>query len=160
MEKSKWWITKEINKALVLWVYKEIRDVIYRYYRIVYISESLEELNQIDYYSVDKSLLGHRNDTQIWIVWKINIRKKDFRIKGVLKSDSETLKKFITVYVPNGSNIVTDQWVGYYFLDRNNSGYTYFTHNHGGRDFGMGIESTSYIETLWSILKSKNKKYL
>ena len=37
-----------IAKALVLRIYKEIREVIYRYYRIVYTSESSEELNQID----------------------------------------------------------------------------------------------------------------
>ena len=67
------------------------------------------------------------------------------------------MKKFITAYVPAGSNIVTDQWEGYNFLDYNNLGYTYFTHNHGGGDFSMGIESTSYIESLWSILKQKKK---
>lgn len=89
----------QITKALVLRVYKEIRDVIYRYYRIVYASESLEELNHIDYYSVDESLLGHRNNAQIWILGVINNRTRDFRIEGVLNRDSETLKKFITAHL-------------------------------------------------------------
>lgn len=39
-----------ITKDLILRVYKEIRDVIYRYLRILYGSESLEEANHIDYY--------------------------------------------------------------------------------------------------------------
>ena len=47
----------------------------------------------------------------------INTITKDFRIEGVLSSDAETLKKFITTYIPKGSNITTDGWVGYAFLN-------------------------------------------
>ena len=81
-------------------VYKEIRDVIYRYFRILYGSESLEDGNHIDYYSIDESLFGHRNNKQIWILGAINNRTKDFRVEAVLNRDSETLKTFITSYVP------------------------------------------------------------
>ena len=124
-----------LSYCLYIWIFKRI----------------ILELNQIDYYSVVESLLGHRNDTQIWIVGAIHYRNRDFRIEGVLNRDS------ITAYVPAGSNIVADQWEGYNFLDYNNSGYTYFTHSHGDGDFGMGIESTSFIGSLWSILKQKKK---
>ena len=47
----------------------------------------------------------------------INNSIKDFRIEGVLSSDAETLKKFITTYIPIGSNVTTDGWNGYTFLN-------------------------------------------
>jgi hypothetical protein len=41
-------------------------------------------------------------------VGAINTIIKDFRIEGVLSRDAETLKIFITTYIPLGSNITTD----------------------------------------------------
>lgn len=137
---------------------KEIRDVIYRYFRILYGSESLEEENHIDYYSNEESLFGHRNHKQIWILGAINDRTKDFRLEVFLKCDSETLKNFITTYVPRGSNIVTDSWMGYHFLDYPNYWYTHFSHNHGAAPFGIGMQSTSQVESIWGILKHKIKR--
>jgi len=46
---------------------------------------------------------------------------------------------------------------GYHFLNSQDSGYTHFTHNHRGGDFWIGIQSTSHIEFIWSILKHKIK---
>ena len=146
-----------ITKELIMRVYKEIRDVIYRYLRLLYGSESLEEANHIDYYSIDESLFGHRNNKQIWILGAINNRTKDFRLEAVLSRDSETLKDFITTYVPRGSNIVTDSWMGYHFLDYPNSGYIHYSHNHGAGAFGIGMQSTAHIESIWGILKHKIK---
>ena len=37
-------------------------------------------------------------------------------------------------------------------------GYTKEVHNHGAGDFGVGINSTSYIESLWNALKHEIKK--
>ena len=78
-----------ITKDLILRVYKEIRDVIYRYFRILYGSESLG--NHIDYYSIDESLFDRRNNKQIWILGAINNRTKDFRVEAVLNRDSDNL---------------------------------------------------------------------
>ena len=38
------------------------------------------------------------------------------------------------------------------------NGYTKEVHNHGAGDFGIGIYSTSYIESLWKSLKDLIKK--
>ena len=50
-----------------------------------------------------------------------------------------------------------DSWSGYNFLDMPNSGYVHLKHNHSGAQFGLGLESTSYIESLRAILKQKIK---
>ena len=102
-------------------------------------------------------MFGHKNNKQLWMLGAINTITKDFRIEGVLSSDAETLKKFITTYIPKGSNITTDGWVGYAFLNDLDSGYTHYTHNHGAGDFGLGFQSTSHVESLWSVLRHKIK---
>ena len=38
-----------------------------------------------------------------------------------------------------------------------NLGYTHFSHNQGSGSLGMGIQSTSHIESLWGISKHKIK---
>ena len=47
----------------------------------------------------------------------INNTTKDFRIEGVLSRNEDTLKKFIITYIPIGSNVSTDGWTGYTFLN-------------------------------------------
>ena len=56
-----------------------------------------------------------------------------------------------------GNTIISDGWAGYQFLDSPNSGYSHIIQNHSFGSFGYGLESTSYIEAIWKILKSKIK---
>ena len=70
---------------------------------------------------------------------------------------SDAIKSFILNHVKKGNKICTDGWTGYDYLDDPESGYQRYRHNHGGGDFGFGIESTSHIETLWAHLKAKIK---
>ena len=142
-----------ISKKLILRIFKEIREVINRYLFIQYRSETFGDSNNSEYYSVDESLFGHKNNSQIWILGAINNSTKDFRLEGVLNRDTHNLKKFITNYIPIGNKVVTDSWSGYNFLDMPNSGYIHLKHNHRGGQFGLGLESTSHIESLWAILK-------
>ena len=146
-----------ISKKLILRIFKEIREVINRYLFIQYRSETFGDSNNSEYYSVDESLFGHKNNSQIWILGAINNSTKDFRLEGVLNRDTHNLKKFITNYIPIGNKVVTDSWSGYNFLDMPNSGYIHLKHNHRGGQFGLGLESTSHIESLWAILKQKIK---
>ena len=66
----------------------------------------------------------------------------------------EILKKVVCAYVKKGNVIVTDGWSGYNYISRVNSGYSHSIHNHGHGDFGVGLDSTSHIEGIWSRLKT------
>jgi len=67
-----------ISKQVINKVYKEIRNVIYNYYRIVYETEKLGEFNSNHYFSIDESLFGYRNNKQIWILGTIENEGKGF----------------------------------------------------------------------------------
>ena len=54
---------------------------------------------------------------------------------------------------------MSDGWAGYIFLN-NNPDSNHIVHIHDRGDFGFGITSTSYIEGLWSNIKSKNKSFI
>ena len=136
-------------------VYNEVREIIYKYLKVAYLSEEFGTLNKNEYLSIDESLFCHKNDKQIWIVGAVNNNTKDFRLEGVLSRDSAILKKFVHKYIPQGNNIVSDQWAGYNFLDLPDSGYRHFSHNHGDGSFGLGLQSTSHIESIWGVLKQK-----
>ena len=138
-------------------IFKEIREVIYRYLFIQYRSETFGDSNNSKYYSVDESLFGHKNISQIWILGAINNSTKDFRLEELLNRDTHILKNFITNYIPIKSKVVTDSWSGYNFLEMPNSGYIHLKHNQSGGQFGLGLQSTSHIESLWAILKKKIK---
>ena len=73
-----------ISKKLIFCIFKEIKDVIYRYLFIQYRSEKFGDSNNSEYYSLDESMFRHKNNSQIWILGTINNSKKDFRIEGVL----------------------------------------------------------------------------
>ena len=73
-----------------------MREVIYQYYLIQYKTETLgNENNHSEYYSIDESMFGHKNNKQIWMLGAINTITKDFRIEGVLFRDAETLNNLL-----------------------------------------------------------------
>ena len=63
------------------------------------------------------------------------------------------IKKFVTL----GSHIVTDSWGGYNWIDSAESGYQHINYNHSLELFGSGLQSTSHMEAIWNIIKSKIK---
>ena len=120
--------------------------------------------NEHKYYSFDESPFSHdKNGNQLWAIGVVENRNNNvnnyinnnFRIVIRNNREAPTLKTFITKYIPSGNNLVTDGWKGYDWANRPNSGYTRYTHIHGRHDFGEGNESTSYVESLWSEVKSK-----
>jgi len=133
-----------------------LRNIIYKYQLIVYKSETLGTKNENSYFAIDESLFGHRDGKPIWIIDAINTQAKAFRLEGVNERNAVIIKNFINKYIETSNNIFTEGWSGYNFLN-NNINYNHITHIHGGRDFGFGIQSTSHIESLWSILKSNIK---
>ena len=48
--------------------------------------------------------------------------------------------------------------MGYKFLNNNNSGYFHISYNQGVGNWGYGELSTSYIEEIWSYLKTTIKR--
>ena len=82
---------------------------------------------------------------------------KKFPIEGTLQRKNDTLKKFISKFVKSGNIIITDNWAGYDYLDREDSSYVHVKYSHGRRQFGYDHTSTSHIESLWGILKQKIK---
>lgn len=70
-----------------------MRDIIYIYYYILYLSEYLAERDSSDYYAKDESLFTHdKNWRQIWIINIINNNTRNFRLETSLNLDSETIK--------------------------------------------------------------------
>ena len=63
------------------------------------------------------------------------------------------MKIFITRNVEKGNIIVTDGWSGYSFV-KSLAFYSRDVHIHGGGDFGLGVNSTSHIESIWSQMKA------
>lgn len=96
------------------------------------------------------NMFGHEAGTQFWVLGIINTQTKEFRIEPVQVRDTPMIKSFISRHTKRGNNITTEGWSTYEYLDSPNSGYQHFIHNHGGGDFGFGIESTSHIESLWA----------
>ena len=147
-----------INIATIRNIFQEIRNVIFKYYYIVYQSELLGYANENNNFSVDEShFTSSLNGEPIWVLGAINNATKDFRLEAVKIRDSNILKLFITTYIERGNKIITDRWSGYSFL-ANEDGYDWDPHTHGAGDFGFGLSSTSHIEQLWHQLKDKIRK--
>ena len=114
------------------------------------------EKNVNEIFAIDESQFTHIIKKQaVWVIDAINNRTKNFRIETVFTRDNDILKKFVYKCIEKGNTIVSKGWAGYSFL--NNQDYNHIVHIHGGGDFGFGITSTSYIEGLWSNIKSKIK---
>ena len=155
-------LNESITKGTVEKVYTAIRTVFKKYYSIVYQREVFGETNAHKYFSVDESLFcTDENKNHIWVLGIIDNTTKDFRLDIAYERNQNILKSFIMNYINRGNIIVCDGWQGYAFLD-NIEGYTRDMHIHGGGDFGLGLTSTSHIESIWSQLKSilKNIYYI
>ena len=81
------------------------------------------------------------------------ISTKKIRLVLSFERDTNILKKFIKSYVKSGNVLVTDGWGAYQWI-YSFINFTHSTHNHGLGDFSYGLDSTSYVESLWSNLKN------
>lgn len=124
---------------------------------ILYESEKISSKNGNEFFSIDESLINHKNNKQIWLLDIINKATKEFRIEGVYNRDSAILETFIKKYVEKGNTIISDGWPGYNFLNSEKSGYSHITRIHQGGSFGYCLQSTSHIETVWNIINGKIK---
>ena len=113
--------------------------------------------NNIEYFSIDESLINHINNNQIRSLGIINKTSKEFRIKFSYNSDSGTLANFIQKYIEIRNTIISNGWSGYNFLDSEESGYSHITHIHHRGNFRYNIKSISHLEAIWNIIKGKIK---
>ena len=101
-----------INKYIIRKIYKKMRKTIYQYYLLQYATDNFAEEN----YATDECLFTHIKGKQIWVLNIINTINKEFRIAVTLSIDTHNLKKFITTYVPQGNNIITEDGMRTIFL--------------------------------------------
>ena len=87
-----------------------------------------------------------------------NYLTKEFRIEASFNRDATILSKYIYKYVEIWNTIVSDGWAGYNFLNSAESGFSHIAHLHQRGFFGVGLQSTSYIEAIWNVIKGKIKK--
>lgn len=131
-----------------------------KYFEIGYVSEIFGEINDHEIFAIDECQFTHTNKNKaVWVIGVINNRIKNFRLDTVFTRNSDILKKFVYKYFEKGNTIVSNGWARYKFLN-NNQDYNHIVHIHGGGDFVFGIISTSYIEGLWSNIKSKIKSFI
>lgn len=147
-------INYHVSKIIVLDVLKIARYYIANYYKHVYKIEDISEANKNDRFSIDESEFVNISNQPIWVIGIINNLTKNFLLEISKRRNEEVLKKIVTAHVKSGNTIVSDGWSGYNFLSRPDSQYTHSIHNHAHGDFGVGLDSTSHIEQLWSKMKT------
>ena len=59
-----------------------------------------------------------------------------------------TSKKIIIKHIPIGNNLITDNWLGYVFINNDNSGYLHYVCNYSEGNFGIDNLSSSHIESI------------
>ena len=99
-------------------VYYDIRNVIAKYFNILYQSELLGPKDSHQTFSSDENLFSNTHiGEQIWVLGIVDNLTKDFRLDLSLDRNQERIKSVITQYVESGNTIVTDGWQDYNFLD-------------------------------------------
>ena len=146
-----------ISKKTILDIYNDIREILYKYLQIIYQDEKLGIKDANEFFSIDESLICHKDGKQLWLLGAVNNNTKSFRIEATFSRDTETIKKFINKFIEKGNTIITDHLMSYNYLDAAISWYNHIKHNHGAGSFGFGIQSTSNIESIWSQINSKIK---
>ena len=103
VEKAKNLIDSEfgynLSKRVISRIYKDIRNIIYKYMKFVYAQEFISKENVGENFSIDESLIGHVNNKQLWLIGIINNNTKEIRVEASFTRNSYTIKSFITSYI-------------------------------------------------------------
>ena len=117
-------LNKVISEELIRQFFVYRREVIYNYYKIAYKTDYLGTENGNKFYNIDESCFCKDvNGSHLWVIGAIENDTRDFMIILSRDRDANTIKKFITRFIPKGNKIVTDGWPSYDWLDNTNSGY-------------------------------------
>jgi hypothetical protein len=138
--------------------FKIIRKSIAQYYLEQYKIEKLTYENEGKNIYIDESLLVHDSfSDQVWIVDLIYVDSRKIRLELAKNRFSEILKKIIFHHIGFNNTIINDDWQGYDWIGEYR--YNHIKHIHYRNDFGTDNESTSYIESIWDILKGMITRY-
>ena len=124
----------------------------------IYKVEEISKINANEHFIIDESEFTSLNWKQIWVCGIINSLTKKYRLEVIENRNADNLEDFIRRFIFKWNIIVIDGWLGYNWLNANNSGYHHKVHVHRQHDFGFGSESTSIIESVWAQLKYLIKK--
>ena len=143
----------DISKQKILDIIDKARFCIAHYLVDVYKLEDFSTNGGNEYFSIDESNFVNVDNRNLWVLGIVCNNNKKIRLALSFDRDTNIMKKFIKNYVKSGNVLVTDGWGAYQWID-SDINYTHSTHNHGFGDFGYGLDSTSYVESLWSNLKN------
>lgn len=146
-------VTIVISKEKIRALLKVLRICISHYIKDTYIIENISIRNEYAYYAVDESDFIKLNGNILWVIGIINTHNKNLRLEVSYTRNADIIKKIIKTHIQTGNIIISDGWSGYHWLDQPFSGYIHSTHNHAAGDFGLGLDSTSHIESVWNQLK-------
>ncbi len=136
-----------------------MRKLIAEYLYNIYNTENISTNNGHNIYAIDESMFNHHSNEQLCVVWIVcSTNKSLFRCNYTKVRNSDYLQRFIAKYLFTGNNICSDGWVGYNFLNNDNSPYYYMTFNHGAGNWGYGNYSASHVDQILSVLKSLIKR--
>ena len=71
--------------------------------------------------AIDEILIMHENNIQIWLIGVIDITKKNVGLDITTERKAFYLEKFVKNHIEPGTNVTQDGWVGYPFLDNEDS---------------------------------------
>ena len=115
-------------------------------------------MNSFNHVAVDESLFSHNLGNQLWDVGLINCETNEIHLELKEQRNEDTLKTIIQKHVKKGNIVIMDRWSRYLFLNNQVNGCFHHTHNRARKNFGIWLDSTSRIESVWSELKTKIKK--
>ena len=105
--------------------------------------------------TVDESDFVDVKGEKLWILGAKNNKTNNLRLDVFKSRTEEDCKRFIYNHIKPNNTIITDGWLSYNFLTRNDSNYVHEVHS---GNFGFGVHSTSIIEGAWGTLKGILKR--
>ena len=100
---------------------------------------------------IDKRTKGGRGAVGKTPVMGLVQRGGNVRARKVSSTGAKTLQAIIKAQVKTGSHIMTDEWGGYYGLDKKNFKHSSVAHSKGR--YVDGLAHTNTIEGFWALLK-------
>lgn len=71
--------------------------------------------------AIDETLITHRDGRQILLIGAIDTISKKVRLDVIPERNTENIKIFVRNHILPGTNITHDGWLGYRFLDEEDS---------------------------------------
>ena len=101
-------IKEKISKPTIRKIFKNVQNIIKKYFEIEYVNEIFVEFNAHEIFSIDECQFTHINKNQaVWVIDAINNRTKNFRLETVIYLKNlfiNILKREIQLYPTAGQD--------------------------------------------------------